>query len=166
MQQLQNASEARPEACARAVLEAVLEVMVTVREKTARRHGGEYRGPTLVHFRALGVLRKRPGATLSMLSDQLALTLSATSRLVDCLVARRLVERTVPAGNRRTVSLVLTAAGERLLEKAMRDTQRELAMPLRKLSPRERAALCAAMGTLRQVMEAEAPEKIGNARRF
>ena len=71
----------------------------------------------------------------------------------------------MPAGNRRTVSLVLTTAGEKLLEKAMRDTQRELAMPLRKLSPRERAGLCAAMGTLHQVMGGEAPEKIGNARR-
>ena len=80
MQQLQNASDSC--VCARAVLEAVLDVMVTLREKTARRHraDGEACGVTLVHMRALGVLRKRPGATLSMLSDQLALTVSATSR--------------------------------------------------------------------------------------
>jgi DNA-binding MarR family transcriptional regulator len=156
MQQLQNASEARPEVCARAVLEAVLEVMVTLREKKARRMGGKNKWPTLVHCRALGVLKKRPGATLSILSDQLALTLSATSRLVDLLVQRGVVERTVPEGNRRTVSLVLTREGEKMLEKSMRETQEDLAVPLRELTGKERATLCRALGKLQRVMESAA----------
>jgi DNA-binding MarR family transcriptional regulator len=86
MQQLQNASDVQK--CARGVLEAVLAVLVHVRESAALRHRDR---PSLIHLRAMGVLRKRPGATLSMVADQLALTISATSRLVDALVAKGVV---------------------------------------------------------------------------
>ena len=148
MQQLQNASD--PVTCAADILDAVLEVMVSVRETCARRHGG---GPTLIRFRAMGVLRKRPGATLSVLSDQLALTLSATSRLIDSLVEQGLVVRKVPAGNRRTVSLALTAAGNKSLDAAIRETRKDLAARLEKLTPKERTAICRSMKSLRAVME-------------
>ncbi len=158
MQQLQNASESQPSTCARAVLEAVLEVMVRVREKMARRHWGGRGGPTIVHFRAMGVLRKRPGANLSMLADQLALTLSATSRLVDFLVAKKLITRNVPEKNRRTISLALTPQGAKLLEKAMHQTQTELALSLKRLSPPQRTQICNAMGLVRKMMEEDAQE--------
>ena len=151
MQQLQNASDV--EACARSLLETVIEVLVTVRESKARRHGG---GPTLIHLRAMGVLRKRPGATLSMVADQLALTVSATSRLVDVLVEKGMVARVIPEGNRRTVSLMLTAAGNKSMEKMMRETERDLAMLLEKLPAKTRAGLRVGMEELRKVMEAEA----------
>jgi DNA-binding MarR family transcriptional regulator len=157
MQQLQNASDASPAACARAVLEAVLEVMVTVREKMARRHWGGRSGPTLIHFRAMGVIRKRPGTTLSFVADQLALTPSATSRLVDCLVEKGLLQRHIPPTNRRTVSLYLTPAGTKLLESAMRQTTRELALSLKHLPANQRTALCASMTTLRHLIEQETP---------
>jgi DNA-binding MarR family transcriptional regulator len=150
MQQLQNASDSR--VCAAAVLEAVLEVMVTLREKTARR----LHGPTLVQMRALGALRKRPGATLSWLSDQLALTLSATSRLADNLVARKLIERRIPPGNRRSVSLYLTAAGTKAMQVKMGEARRELAKSLKTLKPRERSQLSAAMVRLHILLEADA----------
>ena len=104
-------------------------------------------------LRAMGVLRKRPGATLSEMSDQLALTLSATSRLVDSLVEKGFVARAVPAGNRRTVSLKLTAAGNRSLDAAMRETRKDLACRLEKLSGKERSDICRSMKRLRAVME-------------
>ena len=150
MQQLQNASDL--DVCAGAVLEAVLEVMVTLREKTAR----GVKGLTLIQTRALGVLRKRPGSSLSWLSAQLALTISATSRLVDSLVEKKLIKRTVPAGNRRSVSLHLTAAGMKLLEEKMQFARRELAQPLASLSPRERAQLTASMKQLHDLLLAAA----------
>jgi DNA-binding MarR family transcriptional regulator len=150
MQQLQNASDA--EVCADAVLEAVLEVMVGLRERTARK----FRGPTLIQMRAMGVLRKRPGATLSWLSDQLALTLSATSRLAECLVARRLIERRIPPGDRRSVSLHLTVAGTQLLNAKLREARCELARELASLSRRDRAALTRSMTRLLKAMTAHA----------
>ena len=108
--------------------------------------------PSLIQIRALGVLRKRPGATLSVLADQLALTLSATSRLVDGLVQKRLVARTIPEKNRRTVSLVLTSAGKKALEDAIRQTQQDLVLLLSKLPEKKRAALTNAMSTLQDLM--------------
>ncbi len=153
MQQLQNASDSQ--ICAGAVLEAVLEVMVTIREKTARR----FHGPTLIQMRAMGVLRKRPGATLSWLSDQLALTLSATSRLADSLVAQKMIERRIPPGNRRSVSLHLTAAGTRALQVKMGEARRELAKSLQRMTARERSELSGAMVRLHAILEADAQQK-------
>lgn len=157
MQQLQIASDSG--ICARQVLETVLEVLVTVRENTARRHRGGR--PSMIHLRAMGVLSKRPGATLSMLSDQLALTLSATSRLVDTLVHKGLLVRTIPPGNRRTLSLELTPRGAKILDTCMRQTQMELAQPLSRLSPRQRAALCRTLSSLRYVMHSPSPSANG-----
>src|SRR5205809_76708 len=132
MQQLQNASEARGETsrCAAAVLEALFEVLVSVRETCARRNPD---GPSLMRMRALGFLRKRPGASLSMLSVQLALTLSATSRLVDGLVEEKLVARTVAEENRRKVELALTGAGFKMHRAALNEAITDLERPLKKM---------------------------------
>lgn len=138
-----------------------MDLLINVREKAAHRFTrGPKRGPrtTLIQLRALGVLSKRPGATLSVLADQLALTLSATSRLVEGLVKKRLVARKVPPKNRRTVSLMLTPAGKKTLEAALRDTQAELVPCLEHLTEKNRAALTHAMGTLRALMAAAPPE--------
>jgi DNA-binding MarR family transcriptional regulator len=150
MQQLQNASD--PLVCAESVIEAVLDVILLMRETTA--HGqGKRGGATLIHIRAMGTLRKRPGATLSALSAQLALTLSATSRLVHCLVAKGYVARRIPEGNRRTVALHLTPAGARVHARARDEAQRELALLFRRLSPARRAALTRSMECLRRTIE-------------
>jgi DNA-binding MarR family transcriptional regulator len=151
MQQLQNASEPLP--CAASVLEAAFDVMLMLRETTARRHHDR---PSLVQVRAMGTLRKRPGATLSDLSQHLALTPSATSRLVECLVEKGLVERIVPAGNRRVVSLHLTADGRKSLTRSLHLAQCELAKPLEKLTAAQRAALGEAMTLLSQTLAAAA----------
>lgn len=154
MQQLQHASD--PVVCAGHVLEAVLDVMLLVREQTARRQAAKGDGVTLIHIRALGVLRKRPGATLSALSQQLALTLSATSRLVECLVSKGLVERAIPAGNRRTVSLHLTRLGTAIHKASKGQAERELATSLKSLSPAQRAELSLCMQQLSTVLEGAA----------
>ncbi len=145
MQPLQNASD--PLVCAAGVIEAALDVILLMRETTA--HGqGKNGGTTMMHIRALGTLRKRPGATLSALSAQLALTLSATSRLVDGLVAKGYVARTIPQGNRRTLALHLTPAGAQVHSRARGEAQRELSRLLQRLSPAQRAALTRSMHCL------------------
>ncbi len=136
-----------------------MDLLVNVREKAAHRAAsGSARGkpqsqrPSLIQVRALAVLLKRPGATLSFLADQLALTISATSRLADGLVKKRLVVRKIPPRNRRTVALMLTPAGEKILESALRETQAELAPLLSKLPEKKRAALTHSMSTLQDLM--------------
>ncbi|HVT80724.1 MAG TPA: MarR family transcriptional regulator [Phycisphaerae bacterium] len=153
MQQLQNASDV--DVCAEAVLETVLEVMVTLRERYSRGVPG-VKGLTMIQTRALGVLRKRPGASLSWLSEQLALTLSATSRLADSLVAKKLIKRTVPPGNRRSISLHLTPAGTKLLQLKMRHARRELGAHLHSLSADQRAHLTTSMRQLHDTLHAQA----------
>jgi DNA-binding MarR family transcriptional regulator len=154
MQQLQNASDCSR--CARAVLDAMIDVLISVRENAARRYAREPekgRRPSLIQVRALGILQKRPGATLSVLADQLSLTLSATSRLVDGLVRKRLVARTIPQKNRRTLSLMLTVAGKKSLQTALRQTETELVPLIAKLPEANRVALTHAMSTLQAIMK-------------
>ena len=151
MQVLQNASDSGE--CAAGVLDAVFDVMLMVRERIAR-HQGEGDGTTLIRVHAMGVLRKRPGATLSTLAAQLGLTLSATSRLVDSLVTKGHVARKIPPGNRRSVSLYLTAAGARIHSRVRGEARGELALALRQLSPAHRAALTRSMQSLRKALEA------------
>ena len=153
MQPLQNASD--PIVCAAEVMEAALDVILLMRETTA--HGqGKKGGATLVHVRAMGVLRKRPGSTLSGLAGQLALTLSATSRLIDVLVAKGYVAREVPAHNRRTVALHLTPAGTEVHAQARTRAQEDLANLLVRLGPARRATLTRSMTELRRALEAGA----------
>ncbi len=161
MQRLQNASD--PLVCSGMIIEAALDVILLMRETTARRPQ-HTDAPSLIHLRAMGLLRKRPGTTLSALAAQLALTLSATSRLVDCLVTKGYVAREIPEGNRRTVALHLTAAGARVHARARDEVQRELARLLGDLSPAERTTLTCAAQTLRQTLEPgiESPASNGN----
>ena len=163
MQRLQNASDSL--VCSGIVIEAALDVILLMRESTARRQQ-QMDAPSLIHLRAMGILRKRPGATLSALAAQLALTLSATSRLVDCLVAKGYVTREVPEGNRRTVALHMTAAGARVHARARDEVQRELAKLLGDLSPAQRSALTQAAQMLRETLEPGivAPASAGNGR--
>jgi DNA-binding MarR family transcriptional regulator len=154
MQRLQNASD--PSACAESLIEAALDVVLLLRESTAR--GQDKTGaPTLIHVRAMGILRKRPGASLSALAAQLALTLSATSRLVTGLVEQGYVAREIPAGNRRTVALHVTPAGAKIHARARGLARSELARLLSSLSPAQRSALSRSALTLRQIIESTAP---------
>jgi DNA-binding MarR family transcriptional regulator len=101
----------------------------------------------------MGILRKRPGSTLSALSAQLALTLSATSRLVDALVAKGLVARSTPAANRRTLALHLTPVGARAHARAYNHAQHELALLLQRLPLNTRTTLTRSMHALRQALQ-------------
>ena len=148
MQSLQNASD--PLVCSASVIEAALDVILLMRESTLHRQGD---GASLVRVRAMGVLRKRPGATLSALAGQLALSLSATSRLVESLVDRGYVAREIPKENRRTVALYLTAAGAKAYAAARGQVEREAAQVLARLPAAERAAITRATRLLRRNFE-------------
>jgi DNA-binding MarR family transcriptional regulator len=60
------------------------------------------------HKRAIGFLRRNPGATLSELAADLDMSLGSTSDLVDRLVIANFIERQINPADRRQVQLSLT----------------------------------------------------------
>ena len=75
----------------------------------------ELDGPSPVQLRALTALRQLGEANLAQLSDEMGVTVSTTSRLVDRLVGAGWVHREPAVHNRREISLTLTQPGRRLL---------------------------------------------------
>jgi DNA-binding MarR family transcriptional regulator len=74
-------------------------------------------GPSPVQLRALTALRQLSGANLVQLAEEMGVTVSTTSRLVDRLVGADWVHRAPSPHNRREISLTLTDAGKRLLRR-------------------------------------------------
>jgi DNA-binding MarR family transcriptional regulator len=72
---------------------------------------------TLMQLAALTLLRDEPGLPLSELAQLLERSVSATSRLIDQLVRRRLLTRREDRADRRARRIALAAAGERLLDR-------------------------------------------------
>ena len=89
----------------------------------------------------LAFLAEQGPATMSEVSSAVGLALSSATGLVDRLVERRLVERSRPESDRRTVRVVLTARGRRALEALTADRVRLSRGMLERLAPRERDAL-------------------------
>jgi DNA-binding MarR family transcriptional regulator len=91
----------------------------------------------------LGYLAEKGPATMSEISGILSLALSSTTGLIDRLVERRLVERTRPESDRRTVSVLLTTKGKRALETYLEARIGLGRGMLERLEPGEREALLA-----------------------
>src|SRR5690349_23103787 len=72
-------------------------------------------GVSPVQLRALTALRQKGEANLAQLAEDIGITVSTASRLVDRLVGAAWVHRAPSETNRRELSLTLTGEGERLL---------------------------------------------------
>ncbi len=92
-------------------------------------------------FALLQFLAEQGPSNMSDLSSHIGLALSSTTGVVNRLVERRLVERTRPADDRRTVRVKLTAAGRRALEGFHADRTTMGRGMLERLDARERQAL-------------------------
>jgi DNA-binding MarR family transcriptional regulator len=148
MQQLRRAMiAATPRGCAAEILEVVPAVMRFIRTQMR-----QYRGPDLSvpQFRTLVFLCSSPGASLSVLADFLGLSLPATSRLVEGLVRRNLVDRRIPSGNRRLVSLTVSAHGRKIICAARKATERRLADVMSALPIKDCVAIQRALQALRK----------------
>lgn len=149
MQQLQHGTLAGPSAggCAEEILEAVPVVMRYIRSQMRRHRGADL---TVAQFRTLVFLSRSPGVSLSSLAEFLALSLPATSRLVEGLVRRNLVDRRIPPGNRRLVALSVNAHGRKIICAARQATEKRLAEVLAPLRDDQRRAIQQALRTLRE----------------
>jgi len=76
-------------------------------------------GLSLQQFNVLRILRGRNGAAASLesVTDDMIHRMSNTSRIVDKLLKKGLVERVVCPENRRKVNLFITQGGLKLLKK-------------------------------------------------
>jgi len=139
-----------PEEIALDILETVPVVMRVMRADMRR-----YRQPHLSvpQFRALAFSRNHPGKSLNNLAEHLGLTPASTSKLVDGLVARDLIDRRDSAEDRRRITLNLTPLGFSVWEQAFHHTQVALARRLSRLTGSEREILKASMRVLRPLFE-------------
>jgi len=148
VQQLQKASKRNVSAvrCATAILEAVPVAVQFLRTEMRSHRGADLSVP---QFRALALLGRSHGASLSLVADFLGLSLPATSRLVNGLVADGLVTRRVSTDDRRQVALSLTARGRATWDAAHQATLQRLATVIAPLSAARRGTIEAAMHLLR-----------------
>ena len=136
------------EECSSLLMEVVPLVMRFLRAEM-RRHAGQRL--SVPQFRTLVYLHRRPGATLSDVAEHLGITLPAMSRLVDRLVERGLVSREAHRGDRRCVTLTLTAEGESVLEAVRGKARGEVAKVLASLAPEQRDVLREALSLLQKL---------------
>lgn len=138
---------------ARQVMEAVPLVMRTIRAQLRSHRRLDISVPQL---RAMGYIDQNDGASLSELASFIGLSLPSISKLIDGLVARRLVTRVSASLDRRRICLSLTALGRDELRSARRSTERYLAERLAGLDQAELEALARAMQLLNELFEQEA----------
>jgi len=134
-------------------LETIPVVMRAIRK--LMRVGGES-DLTVPQFRALGFIDRHRGTSLKALADHLGMSMPGASRLVQALVERELVERTI-AGDRRYVTLNLLSKGERERAIARQRTLEGLDAALQRLRPAERKAIAKALPALRDLFSTEPP---------
>jgi DNA-binding MarR family transcriptional regulator len=137
-----------PYKCAGQVLETVPLVMRAIRAEMRSHRTPDISVP---QFRVLAFLKRREGASLSDVAEHIGLALPAMSKMVDGLVARRLVRRGTRADDRRRLTLSLTAPGRAMHESARAATQSSLAQRLAMLSPSDRARVAGAMGLVQRL---------------
>jgi DNA-binding MarR family transcriptional regulator len=92
-------------------------------------------------LRALLVLDELGTCTLGELADSLALSQSATSRMVDKLVLRKLVNRRTASQDRRQVLLTSTVAGRRATAQLIRRRQEAISAAMASMDDESREQL-------------------------
>jgi len=112
-----------------------------------RAHRGA--GLSVPQLRSLLFVNRHEGAALGILAQHLGLTPPSTSKLVEDLVQRGLLERAISTADRRRLRLGISPAGKRLLEAVLAETHGKLSAALAGLDPRELQTVSLAMRVLR-----------------
>jgi DNA-binding MarR family transcriptional regulator len=103
---------------------------------------------SMAQFRTLAFVDTKQGASLSEVAGHIGLGLPSMSKLVDALVTRKLLERSVHGGDRRRICLSLTDQGKRELEEAYQHTQAFFADKFAELTEDERGQIAGAMNVM------------------
>src|SRR5512147_1152134 len=137
-----------PDACAQEILDVVPIVMRTIRAELRRHRTADLSIP---QFRTLAFIDRNVDASLSDVTEHIGLTLPSMSKIVDGLVARKLVTRQTHPTDRRRMTLTLTARGQTALQSSRAATRACLAEDLTALSDRQRGTITQALEILRPV---------------
>jgi DNA-binding MarR family transcriptional regulator len=137
-----------PDACAQEILEVVPVVMRTIRAELRRHRAADLSVP---QFRTLAFIDRNVDASLSDVAEHIGLTLPSMSKIVDGLVARKLVTRQTHPTDRRRMTLTLTARGQTALESSRAATRTCLAEDLAALSDRQRETIVQGLNSLRPI---------------
>jgi DNA-binding MarR family transcriptional regulator len=105
-------------------------------------------GVSPVQLRALTSLRQKGEANLAQLAEDIGITVSTASRLVDRLVSADWVHRAASETNRREISLTLTGTGKRLLRRYDRRRVALLKESLERVPADRRDAVVGALAEL------------------
>jgi DNA-binding MarR family transcriptional regulator len=147
-----NTSASRLE-CAALLMEVVPRMMQRIRLEM-RSHRTP--GLSVPELRTLIYLYRNEGASLSAVAEHIGLKLPSMSKIVDALVARKLVIRRALAHDRRYISLRLSAHGLAELKRTRRITEARLAEELSVLLPEQQARVFEALQMLGHVFAPEA----------
>jgi len=140
--------KASTDECAHAILEVAPAIMRTIRTEMRRHRTSDLSVP---QFRTLAFIDNHEGPSLSDVAGHIGLTLPSMSKIVDGLVARKLITREIASADRRRITLALTSRGQTLLTAARGATKACLAEMLQSLSLTDRTLVINAMETLRLI---------------
>ena len=133
------------DACARELMDTAPKIVQSIRVEMRRGRAADLSIP---QFRTLRFIQNNPDTSLSGLADFLGLTLPSVSKLVDGLVKQELVIRQESPVDRRCLTLVLTPAGETIVNTARAEAQANLAERLNTLCDQELETIQKAMELL------------------
>jgi DNA-binding MarR family transcriptional regulator len=108
---------------------------------------------TYNQYKTLLSLSDAGPCTLNTLSKELGVATSSASQMVDRLVAMELVQRNQALGDRRSITLMISPEGERLLDKVKENILNRYRHLFRHLGPSEQANLAGAINTLVRILE-------------
>jgi DNA-binding MarR family transcriptional regulator len=140
-----TAGEPSRDSCARDVLNVAPRVVRTIRQ-LMRDHRLSFL--SVPQFRALALLSFSPKVSLSAVADYIGASLPAASRMIDGMVAKKLVVRQACCNDRRQISLALTARGAAAFRASRQATQKQLSQRLKPLSEPQLHAVSQAMQVL------------------
>lgn len=133
-------------------------VMRTIRAKFREGRADDL---SIVHLRSLAFINRCEGTSLSDVAGHIGLTLPSMSKMVDGLVSRKLLRRELDSGDRRRVSLALTATGRKALQASYEQTEVFLAEKVGSLSESERQTVAEAMQILQKLFALEYETELG-----
>lgn len=108
---------------------------------------------TYNQYKTLLSLSDTGPCTLNTLSRDLDVATSSASQMVDRLVSMGLVQRNQAHGDRRSIVLTISPAGEKLLDKVKEDIVSRYQHLFRHLGASEQANLAEAINTLVRILE-------------
>jgi DNA-binding MarR family transcriptional regulator len=164
MQQMQHAATEPPSEDAQSLAAALMEVApLVMREIRTRMRQHRGAGLSTPQFRALGYVWRHPACSLTAVAEHLGLSLPATSRLVEALVAPGFVLRETSTSDRRFVTLRLSAQGARIHAEARAAALKSLTARLESLDSAQRDGIAQALGPLRQAFATQDASAAGDA---